>query len=70
MYKHQAQVREFMTKMQQVMNDKPTIPSEEILKLGCKLLLEEVLEFCTAAGYSVDATNDGIGDSANEIEIW
>lgn len=57
MYKHQQQVKEFHEKMQLLINDKPTIPSEEVLKLRCKLLLEEVLEFCSAAGMHVIVTN-------------
>lgn len=31
----------------------PTIPAEDRRKLRCKLLLEEVLEFCAASGFVV-----------------
>src|SRR5712675_2376139 len=58
MVKHQEQVKEFHQKFELLINDKPTIPSEDILKLRCKLLLEEVLEFCTAAGFWVEASNE------------
>jgi predicted HAD superfamily Cof-like phosphohydrolase len=57
MYRHQQQVREFHEKYEVLINEKPTVPNDEVLKLRCKLLLEEVLEFCTAAGFSVNASN-------------
>lgn len=64
MQKSQQQVKEFHEKFNLVINDKPTIPDEETLKLRCKLLLEEVIEFCAAAGFYVV----GIGIEHPELE--
>lgn len=52
MQKSQKQVKEFHQKFDLVINDNPTIVDEETLKLRCKLLLEEVKEFCVATGYA------------------
>lgn len=56
MYRHQEQVREFHKAFDQPLADKPTasIPTP-VLELRCRLLLEEVLEFCFAAGFKVSA---------------
>ena len=51
MYRHQMEVKSFHEKFKAAINEKPTIPSDETLRLRCKLLLEEVIEFCQAAGF-------------------
>lgn len=53
MQKSQQQVREFHDKFNLTVNGLPTIPDDHTIKLRCRLLMEEVLEFCEAAGYSV-----------------
>ena len=50
---HQKRVDSFMTLAQQDVPHKPTIPSCDIRKLRCKLILEEVLETINALGFDV-----------------
>jgi len=50
---HQKRVDAFMRLAQQDVLDKPAIPSAEIRKLRCKLILEEALETIDALGYEV-----------------
>jgi predicted HAD superfamily Cof-like phosphohydrolase len=64
MQKSQQQVKEFHEKFDLVINEIPTVPDEVTLKLRCKLLLEEVKEFCEAAGFAIV----GIGFENIEIE--
>jgi len=64
MQNSQKQVKEFHEKFDLTINDKPTIPDEAILKLRCKLLLEEVKEFCESAGFAIV----GIGVCDAEVE--
>ena len=54
MQKSQMQVRSFHQVFRLVINDNPTVADEKTLKLRCKLLLEEVIEFCNAAGFTVN----------------
>lgn len=51
MYKHQEQVKEFHKKFDLIINDKPSEVDGDTLKLRCKLLLSETLEFIVAAGF-------------------
>lgn len=55
MYDHQKAVRHFHQKFGLTINNYPTIPSREDLKLRARLLLEESLEFAHAAGFFVHA---------------
>lgn len=70
MYKHQEQVREFHKKFSVLVNTSPTIPSEDILKLRCKLILEETLEFCNAAGFDIEVfTNWEVVNKPDLVEM-
>lgn len=51
MTKEQQRVRDWMRTFGQATPEAPCIPSREVLELRCRLMLEEVLEFCRAAGF-------------------
>lgn len=62
---YQAFVRQFHEASGQEVADKPTVGTEELRVLRCRLLLEEVLEFIEAAGVRIQAyhiaSKDGAG---------
>ena len=57
---HVGRVRQMMQGFGQDGPDKPCVPSEAILRLRCKLIFEEALEFVNACGFDVlVGTTDG-----------
>ena len=63
-------VATFMLKAGQKLPMRPTIPSDEVLKLRCELLLEEVLEFCWACGFTVHEGNPDKEPTTRLGEEW
>lgn len=53
MYKPQEDVATFMRACDQEVPNTPTIPDEKTMRLRCKLIMEEALEFVEAAGFRV-----------------
>ena len=47
----------------------PGVPAEDRRLLRCKLLLEEVLEFCEASGFSVTTNNSHYGVEVDCLEF-
>lgn len=54
---HQDRVKEFMVLAKQETPDKPTVPSDKVLELRAKLMLEELFELLGAMGITVINTN-------------
>jgi predicted HAD superfamily Cof-like phosphohydrolase len=68
MQNSQKQVKEFHEKFDLMINETPTVVDEATLKLRCKLLLEEVKEFCEAAGFSIVGINMSSNAEVEEID--
>lgn len=60
----------FMLKAGQKLPLRPMIPSDDVLKLRCELLLEEVLEFCWAAGFVVSEASPDKEATTRLGETW
>ena len=58
---HQRRIEAFMRKAQQELPGSPTIPSEEILQLRARLILEEAVETIQALGFTVALVAHGSG---------
>ena len=55
----------FMLKAKQPLSGQPHVPSKELLKLRCELLVEEVLEFVEACGFAlIGVESDVIDDES------
>jgi len=60
---HDTPVREFHEAFGHPVEMQPTPRTQELRKLRCNLLLEEVMEFCAACGFSVEARLIGEGNN-------
>jgi len=52
----QRRIKDWMRMFGQDTPNHPTLPDDKILELRCRLLMEEALEFCDAAGFKVTVT--------------
>lgn len=64
--KHQIRVEQMMERAGQDLPDKPAMPDEQVRILRARLILEEALEFCTAAGLDVVS---GVGPDRHIVEF-
>lgn len=68
-WNHQAAVKEFMMKFGQYRQDTPGWPPQEVLDLRIRLVLEELTELLTAAGYEGNLWIARTVPSANPMQV-
>lgn len=65
---HQARVESFMVKAGQVVPSWPCVPSDDVLMLRAKLIMEEALETIQAMGIDLEVRYTGVG-AGGEIPV-
>jgi predicted HAD superfamily Cof-like phosphohydrolase len=53
----------------QEVHTEPTLPSEDVLRLRCRLILEEALEFVKGAGFYLSLSNNNNNNNSNAVSM-